>query len=284
MIEYYEKELKKSLTCHQREAIKKHLFGLRLEKFDNRFHMSFDDKLRYSKNLIKKVLNQYDSSSCVACSFGKDSTVLVHLVTKINPDVLVVFANTGVEYPETLEFRDLLVKEWNLNYVEVHPEKTFWECVKEYGYPNIRYMGREAKKKGTTSGTPRCCYHLKEKPTKLFYKERGVQAVFLGLSADESYSRKWTIIRYSDFYKTKKNCPYEMVKCHPLAYWTGDEVWKYTRDNNLPVSKIYAFAERNGCMPCTGYIGWQKKLARAKPKLYRKIMKDMLGSNLDDFT
>jgi len=283
-IEYYENELKKTLTCHQRESIKRHLFRLKLEKFDKRFHMKYEEKLEYSLDLIKQVINKYNDHSCVSCSFGKDSTVLVYLAQKIKSDILIAFANTGVEYPETLTFRDLLVEQWNLNYVEVKPEKTFWQCIEEYGYPTIRYRGREAKKQGTSSGTPRCCYHLKEKPMKKFYKENDVKAVFLGLTADESYTRKWTVIRYTDIYKTKKNCPYEMVKCHPLAYWTKEEIWRYIKENNLPTSKVYEFADRNGCMPCTGYLSWKKKMSKINPKLYRKIMKDMIGSNLDDFT
>jgi len=283
-IEYYEKLLKKnSLTCQQREAFKKYLFNLKLEYFDKRFKLPYNTKLDYSKRLISNVLKKYNSHSCVGCSFGKDSTVLVHLVIQNNPNVLVAFANTGVEYPETLEFRDLLVDKWNLNYVEVHPDKTFWQCVDEYGYPTIRYMGKEAKKKGTVSGTPRCCYHLKEKPMKQLYREKKIEAIFLGLSADESYNRKWTMIRYGELYKTKKNCPYEMIKCNPLAYWTEEEVWRYIKENNLLVSKTYEYTNRNGCMPCTGYIGWKKKLSKIKPKLYRKIIKDMMGSNLDDF-
>lgn len=282
-VDRYENMLKGDLSCHQREAIKRHLFRLRISRFDSRFDMSFEDKVKYSSDLIKKVIDEYNISSCVSCSFGKDSTVLAHLALKVKPDILVAFANTGVEYPETLDFRDLLVKEWDLNYVELKPEKTFWQCVKKYGYPSIRYMGKEAKKKGKVSGVPRCCFHLKEKPMKLFYKAHNIKAVFLGLTADESYQRKWTIIRYTDLYKTKKNCPYEMVKCHPLAYWKEEEIWRYTKKNNLPVSKLYEFADRNGCVPCTSYIGWRKKLAKINPKLYRKIMKDMMGSNLDDF-
>ena len=110
-VERYENMLRGDLLCHQREAIKRHLFRLRISRFDSRFDMSFEDKVKYSSDLIKKVIDEYNSSSCVSCSFGKDSTVLAHLALKVKPDILVAFANTGVEYPETLDFRDLLVKE-----------------------------------------------------------------------------------------------------------------------------------------------------------------------------
>ena len=70
----------------------------------------------------------------VAWSGGKDSTLIFWLVRQINPDITVVFNNTGVELPETIKFIRRMTAEWNINLIETKPYlKNFWQCVKEYG-------------------------------------------------------------------------------------------------------------------------------------------------------
>jgi len=232
---------------------------------------SFKEKVRYSNELIEKFLKDH-KKTIVSCSFGKDSTVMLHLVLRFAPDIPVVFANTGVEAKETLEFRDFLVKHWNLNYVELTPEKSFWECVKEYGYPKPRRIGK--------TPTPKCCYWLKEKPFMDFYKKNNIDGVFLGFTFDENQYRGRIISSFGDCYYHKKK---SVWTCHPIAYWSTEEVWNYTRKNNLPVNKAYEKVPRTGCVTCTGYIGWEKNMACLHPKLYEKIALDMGNPTLSHF-
>lgn len=253
-----------------------------LDHFETMKNKPLEEKIEYSLSLIKKVFQDHNPlRCCVACSFGKDSIVMLHLVRQINPNVKVIFSNTGVEFRETIQFKDFIVKEWNLNYTELKPIKTFWQCVEEYGFPDLRYLSEQRKKK-QKKGTPKCCYYLKEKPAFDFYRQNGIKAVFVGLTWDESYTRRWRIIRYGDYYYSKKKRIYTVL---PIAYWNTDEVWQYVRDHNLPINPAYEKygVDRIGCITCTGYIGWKKEMARLYPKLYKKIMKDLQGSNLEDF-
>ena len=71
-------------------------------------------------DIIKKALKESNNPT-VAFSGGKDSTVVLNLVRKIDPTVKAVFCNTGVEFPETLEY----VKTID-NLVELKPERTFF--------------------------------------------------------------------------------------------------------------------------------------------------------------
>lgn len=247
----------------------------KLEYFDEMKSMPFDDKLEHSLSLIENVLNEH--KCCVACSFGKDSVVMLHLVRRFMPDIPVIFSNTGVEFKETLEFKEYLVKKWNLNYTELKPEKTFWQCVEEYGYPKQRF-----KSKGHSGWKPKCCYYLKVKPPRMFYRENNIECVFLGITHDESYQRKWQIIRHGDYYYVKGE---KIYKALPLAYWNEDNVWKYIEMFNLPVNPAYKKygINRVGCIPCTSHKKWEEQMMKLFPKLYRKIKKDMLGSNLEDY-
>lgn len=65
----------------------------------------------------------------LAFSGGKDSTVLWHLVREHFPQwnnrLAIIYGNTGVEYPESLQFARKLGKEWgDDNFHETRPLKT----------------------------------------------------------------------------------------------------------------------------------------------------------------
>ena len=67
-------------------------------------------------------------------SGGKDSTVLRHIIKTYLPyyDIKCVYVDTGLEYPELREF---VRKDQNV--IILHPEKPFWQVVRDYGYPVI---------------------------------------------------------------------------------------------------------------------------------------------------
>src|SRR3546814_18337184 len=46
--------------------------------------------------------------SAIVSSFGAESAVLLHLVSRVAPDMPVLFLDTGKHFPETLAYRDQL--------------------------------------------------------------------------------------------------------------------------------------------------------------------------------
>lgn len=270
-------------------ALKKQQFADALELFDTMKSMSYEEKIDYTRTIVKDAVNTFKDKIAVACSFGKDSVLVLYFALQVDPNIKVVFSNTGVEYKETYQFRDFLVKEWNLNYFETQPIKSYWDCVKEYGYPKKRSDYRRRKRgkgKGekAKSGSPQCCYFLKERPTALWYSENSIEAILLGITWDESYQRRYLIIRYGDSYETKKNQSTAKHKVYPIAFWREDEVWRYIRENNIPYNKIYdRGARRCGCAPCTSYLNWDKNMAKLSPGLFRKVLHDQGGTQLSDF-
>ena len=67
--------------------------------------LPLEAKLAMTKLRIREWVDNYGVDGVyVAFSGGKDSTVLLHLVREMYPDVPAVFSDTGLEFPEIREF------------------------------------------------------------------------------------------------------------------------------------------------------------------------------------
>ena len=223
----------------------------------------FPEKFLETQGLIATNLAKFKDKIAVAFSGGKDSLVTLHMVWQLQPNVLVVFNNTGVEYPETVRFVKRIAEVWNLNLMVTHPKKTYWECVIERGY-NTRKRGKRNN----------CCYWLKEKPMRQVVKDLGIEAEVTGITAVENRTRMFNARDYGMCFYSKKS---KTQRIHPILWWTEKEVWDYIHLMSLPVNPVYAKGvERVGCMPCTAHKLWESQMKKVSPKLYgvMKLRKD----------
>jgi len=233
---------------------------------------------------VEEALRKFGDKLCVSCSFGACSVVVLHMALQIKPDIKVVFNNTGVKYPETYTYRDLLKKQWNLNLIETVPVKSFWQCIKEYGFPLYRssYHAGENKLGKPSYGKPKCCVYLKELPFKHYAKENSIQASITGLRAGESRARMFAFGQFGQNFATKKF--FNLTKFNPIAFWTHKQVHDYLATNKIPINALYLKGkDRTGCMPCTGYKDWERQLAKGNPKMYRIVQRLRGVSLLDSF-
>lgn len=222
---------------------------------------------RIAKEIIQDAFDLAEYP-VIAFSSGKDSQVVLDLVRQINPDVEAVFCNTGNEYTETVPF----ARSFD-NVTELHPEKTFWQCFKEYGMPVVK---SKAKRHGNA-----CCFWLKEKPSRDYYKSVGVDLVFTGLTAAESRNRMMMLKRmgHTYFAKTEK-----LYKCHPIHDWSEDQVWQYIRMKELEYNPIYDLGiPRCGCRFCTAYLSWKEVTALYNEKDTQVLMKKLGNAVLSDY-
>ena len=88
-------------------------------------------KVRKTQLRVKEWYDHFDGNVCVSFSGGKDSTVLAHIVRDLYPEVPLVFADTGLEYPEVRQFARKMGAEI------VRPKMRFDEVISKYGYPII---------------------------------------------------------------------------------------------------------------------------------------------------
>ena len=90
-------------------------------------------KVSLTKQRIREWVHRYGEDGVyISFSGGKDSTVLLHIVREMYPDIPAVFVDTGLEYPEIRQF----VKRFD-NVVWLKPEMNFRQVIEKYGYPFI---------------------------------------------------------------------------------------------------------------------------------------------------
>ena len=93
--------------------------------------LPLDAKILMTKQRIREGYHDWHGNVVISFSGGKDSTVLSHLVHEEYPDVPMVFANTGLEYPEIQAFARKMGAEF------VRPKMQFSDVISKYGYPII---------------------------------------------------------------------------------------------------------------------------------------------------
>ncbi|TET41400.1 MAG: phosphoadenosine phosphosulfate reductase family protein [Dehalococcoidia bacterium] len=243
---------------------------------------NFRDKLEASMNLVKKALSEHNDP-IIACSFGKDSMAVLHLVRQLKPDVKVLWNNTLVEYPDTYQFARRIIKEWNLQIYEAKPQKTFWQIVSELGWP---IDPRDASGK-RQKATVQCCKELKKLPTLRLLRQYKWDLYFTGLTRYESRLREFSARRYGAYFYAKE---WRIWKCHLILDWTADDVWQYHREFRLPYNSLYDKNEvaigggiRTGCWPCPQAIRYGKlqHLRYYYPKLFNfLVVKQGLGEEI----
>lgn len=188
--------------------------------------------------------------------------------------------NTGVQYPETYAYRDVLLERWDLNpgpqFIETKPIKSFWQCIKEYGFPLEVRKGRQSR--------PKCCLYLKEYPMREACRTYGIEATITGLRASESRARMFAIGQRGQFYKPKSQV-INVWKFHPISFWTRKDVFDYFSQSQIPMNPAYEkyALDRLGCVPCTGHKDWRKQMASSNPALYRYIQRLRGVSLISDY-
>lgn len=243
-------------------------------------------KAQKSKLRIREWYEHFDGMVYVSFSGGKDSTVLLHLVRSMYPDVPAVFCNTGLEYPEIVKF----VNEFE-NIEKLKPKLTFKEVIEKHGWPvisketskgiyqiqnsksekliNKRLYGEGIAKVGIVAGkhkhllnapfkcSDRCCDVMKKQPFAR-YGTKTKRKPYIGTNSEESKLRtqSWLKFGCNAFEHSKP-------QSRPLSFWTEQDVLQYIKQNKLQIAKVYGElietadkglsltgAKRTGCMFC----------------------------------
>lgn len=173
------------------------------------------------------------SDACVTSSFQAEDVVVLHMVRELIPDVPVIFLETGYHFPETLAYRDRMARAWDLNLINVLPEKTVAEQESLFGILN-------------QTAPDRCCKLRKVEP--LFRALQDYRVWVTGLRRQQSKSRANLQVEESFALPTG----HRLEKLNPLADWATADVWQYAEAHDIPLLPLYDLGYSSiGCAPCT---------------------------------
>lgn len=166
-------------------------------------------------------------------SFGAESIVLLHMVSLLDRTLPILFIDTELLFPETLDYQQSVAT--------------------DLGLTNLRVI--KAAAAGLAARDPdgtlhltnpdACCALRKTEPLDLALS--GFDAWITGRKRFQSGARAKL-----DLFETDTE---ERIKLNPLAHWRKEDVQDYIINNRLPRHPLLSQGYKSiGCAPCTSPV------------------------------
>ncbi|GAA5035399.1 phosphoadenylyl-sulfate reductase (thioredoxin) [Marivirga lumbricoides] len=177
---------------------------------------------------VKWIFDHYaEEEILMTSSFGSSSALLLHLIHKISPDHPIYFLDTGYHFKETLDYKNKLEQQLNLNVKIIAAPKNKHRFTRH----NFTYQHNQDL----------CCFINKVEPLAALKAQHKVW--LSGLFKYQNENRKQLA-----FFDRKQ----DILKVYPLLDMTPEEVHTYFFIHQLPSHELVAKGYSSiGCTHCT---------------------------------
>ncbi|MFH0941487.1 MAG: phosphoadenosine phosphosulfate reductase family protein [Chloroflexota bacterium] len=212
---------------------------------------TLEEKIEHAKDLIRDARKNCPKIA-VACSFGKDSMVTVHIARQVEPDIPVFAVMTRFKPKETFEYLVKMDKKWQLGTVVYIVADKVPQIFKDNAVDvrllpsaefnrKAREVESRTKKKIYNAEPDECCRLLKVDPTRVAVAE--LDAWICGLRNTEGRTRV-------DYREVENKGG--LLKFNPILTFTEAEIWRYMATRGIDPHPWYAEGYRSlGCAPCS---------------------------------
>jgi phosphoadenosine phosphosulfate reductase len=169
---------------------------------------------------VELALELLPATHVLASSFGAQAAVMLHLVTRVVPEMPVVLIDTGYLFPETYRFIDELTARLRLNLRVFRSDSSpAWQ---ETRFGRLWEQG--------VGGIEQYNHMNKREPMDRALNELGAGTWFSGLRRVQAESRAMT---------TPIQWQRGRYKVHPLFDWTDRDVGRYLSEHGLPYHPLW---------------------------------------------
>ncbi len=164
---------------------------------------------------IRWAAESFGDRLVMSTSFGIQSAVMLHLVTRVVPDIPVIFIDTGYLFPETYRFAEELRERLELNLKVYTP---LWTAARQEAIYGKRWeQGVEALEAYNRDN--------KVEPMNRALKDLGAEAWLSGLRRVQASTRsKLEVVQQQK----------RTVKIHPIIDWSEKVIYEYLKEHDLP--------------------------------------------------
>jgi phosphoadenosine phosphosulfate reductase len=203
---------------------------------------------------VKSFISRNKQPVTVSFSGGKDSLAALGVAMKAVKDLELLFVNTGLEFPETVEYVRSFAKEKGLVLHESDAGDAFWRNVDTFGPPAKDFRW--------------CCKLCKLGPvTDMIARNYPKGTVTIeGNRMLESFARsRIGFISKNPFVPNQ-------TTLNPVREWTEADIWGYIWMKGLRYNPLYERDfERIGCYLCASCLTSEwRNTGRIHPELYAR--------------
>jgi phosphoadenosine phosphosulfate reductase len=184
---------------------------------------------------LRYFAEAYKGKIVFSTSFGWEDQVITHMIFANDIPIDVFTLETGRLFPETYYVWNRTLEIYKKPILAYHPQAELLQDMVNAKGPNSFYESVENRKQ--------CCYIRKLEPLKRALE--GNQLWVTGIRAEQSLNRH-------DMSNLEWDEQNQMVKFHPIFYWSLDEVKEYIKKNNIVYNTLHDKGFPSiGCAPCT---------------------------------